>query len=109
MIQRVPGLDDVLHKQDVRSVQFGSRVVQQLHCSRGNRIVSIRRGHQEVHLVGPPDPPNQIGQKDKASLQQANDQEFPIPVMATDLAGQLRDTPVDGLFIEYHPGRIPFH
>jgi hypothetical protein len=47
--------------------------------------------------------------RDKASLQQANDQEFPIPVMATDLAGQLRDTPVDGLFIEYHPGRIPFH
>src|SRR5690606_20698271 len=73
-LERPPRVDDVLNQNDVSPVQTALRIVNEVHRSARDSRVPIAGSHEEVDLQRPPDGANQITEKDKASLQQTEDE-----------------------------------
>src|SRR5437879_13577583 len=75
-VERLPGIHDVLHQQDVLTPQLRFRIVQQPHVAARNRIAAIARGHQEVYLERPLDAAHEVAQENETPLEEAEHEEL---------------------------------
>src|SRR5256886_2491190 len=102
-VERISGIHNVFHQQDVLTPQLRFWIVQQPHVPTRNRIDAVARGHQEVHLERPLDAAHEIAQKNEAPLEEAEYEELAVGVRCGDLLTQLADAPRDRLFVEDDP------
>lgn len=87
--QSPTGVDDVFDEQNVLSLELGFRIVQEADVAAGLRRVAVARGDQKIDLQWPLDFPDQITQKYKAPLQEAEDEKLAAREPLGDLTAKL--------------------
>src|ERR1051325_6222714 len=99
-VERLPGIHNVLHQQDVLPPQLRFRIVQQPHVPTRHRIGAVARGYQEVHLERPLDAAYEVAQEDETPFEEAEHEELTIGIRCGDLLTQLADAARDRRFVE---------
>ena len=92
VVQRQPGVDDVLDEQDVEPGQRNRRVLQDPHTGVPAGRGSVVAGElDEVQLVDDRDRPGEVGDEDEARLQQPDQEKIAAGVVLRDLGAELGD------------------
>src|SRR2546421_385876 len=99
-VERLSGIHNVFHQQDVPTPELRFRIVQQPHVPTRNRIDAVARGHQEIHLERPLDAAHEIAQENEAPLEEAEYEELAVGVRSGDRLTQLPDPARDRLLVE---------
>ncbi len=105
-VQRLPRINDILDQEDMFPRKLGFGVVQQPNVAARRRALAIARGHEEIDLQRPIEPPHQVAQEDEAPLEQAEDQEVSLRVGGSNLRSQLSYPPRDRFGVEHDPREL---
>lgn len=106
-VERTPRIDDVFDQQDVFTLQFRFRIIEETdHTTRLHRI-AVRRRNQEIHLQGSFNVTHEIAEEDEASFQQAEHEQVPVGVMRRDFGAKLLHAFLDGLRVVHDAPKRP--
>jgi hypothetical protein len=96
VVQRQPGVDDVLDDHHVPVVDAGVEVLDEPDRGRAARLVGRVAGElDEVDMVEDRDRTRQVGEEDEARLQGCDEERLPALVVGSDLGAELVDAGCD--------------
>jgi hypothetical protein len=95
VVERQPGIHDVLDDEDVAAGDLGVEVLEEADPRVAARVgVGAVRGElDEVQPVRDPERPGEVGDEDDARLQRCDEQRLAAVVLGGDLAAELADAP----------------
>src|SRR5215217_2440972 len=91
VLQRQPGVHDVLHDQDVAALERGVEVLEDPHDAGGVRRGAVGGDGHEVDLARDLDLAHQVAEEEDGALEDADQEQVLVRVVAGDLGAELAD------------------
>ena len=107
VVQRPPGVEDVIQEQHVTALDVGHQLRRDVQFAGPGHGAAVAAGLDQVDAQGQVQVPHQVGQEHDAAGQDADDGGRPLAEVGGDHFGQLGDALLQALGGDQHFHRRP--